>query len=584
MKRKLFLLIAAISAGLISFAQTARLQVIHNAADPAASAVDVYVNGNLFLDDFEFRKATAFQDVPAGVSLTVAIAPSNSSSVADSLISIPLGSLMMGETYVLIANGVVGSGFATNPDGRSITFGLYAVSGAREAAANAGEVDVLVFHGATDAPTVDVVARVSNNELNILDDLAYSDFSSSYLSVTPGSYILDVRDATGSVTVASFYADLSGLAGSSVVVFASGFLNPQNNNNGQPFGLWVALADGTTLPLSPIQSARLQAIHNSADAAAASVDIYVTDAANNELAKLEDVAFRTATAFLDLPSNIPLSFAFAPDNSSSISDAVATIPVGPLTTNEKYIAIANGILSSTGYSPSPAFNLHVFSGAREAAANQGANETDILIYHGSTDAPTVDVAETGVGAGSLVDDISYGEFRGYLTLSVNDYVVTIRDATGTTNVASFSAPLSTLNLADAALCVLASGFLNPANNSNGPAFGLYAALPSGGPLVALPVYNPTGLQSLPSSIHSLAAYPNPASNTLVIEFSIEESADLTARLLDAAGRDVKAPQSFTNGQGGYRIAVDMEDLPRGSYFIHISEPGKAAVVQQVILQ
>ena len=40
-----------------SIAQTTtRLQVIHNAADPSASVVDVYVNGNLAIDDFQFRK------------------------------------------------------------------------------------------------------------------------------------------------------------------------------------------------------------------------------------------------------------------------------------------------------------------------------------------------------------------------------------------------------------------------------------------------------------------------------------------------------------------------------------------------
>ncbi|MBN2682532.1 MAG: DUF4397 domain-containing protein, partial [Bacteroidales bacterium] len=56
-------------------AQTARLQVIHNSADNAAQMVDVYANGALLLDDFAFRTATPFIDVPAGINLQVAIAP-----------------------------------------------------------------------------------------------------------------------------------------------------------------------------------------------------------------------------------------------------------------------------------------------------------------------------------------------------------------------------------------------------------------------------------------------------------------------------------------------------------------------------
>ncbi len=52
------------AAATIGQAATARLQVIHNAADPAAEAVDIYVNGDLFLPGFAFRTASAFVDVP----------------------------------------------------------------------------------------------------------------------------------------------------------------------------------------------------------------------------------------------------------------------------------------------------------------------------------------------------------------------------------------------------------------------------------------------------------------------------------------------------------------------------------------
>ena len=47
------------------------------------------------------------------------------------------------------------------------------------------------------------------------------------------------------------------------------------------------------------QTARVQIIHNSADAAAAEVDIYLDGAI-----AIEDVAFRTATPFIDLPADV----------------------------------------------------------------------------------------------------------------------------------------------------------------------------------------------------------------------------------------------------------------------------------------
>src|SRR6185436_7315227 len=67
-----------------SFGQ-AEIQIIHNAADPAAATVDVYVNGVLTLDDFAFRTATPFLSIPSGIPLDIGVAPGNSSSVNDTL-------------------------------------------------------------------------------------------------------------------------------------------------------------------------------------------------------------------------------------------------------------------------------------------------------------------------------------------------------------------------------------------------------------------------------------------------------------------------------------------------------------------
>ena len=62
------------------FAQTARLQVIHNAADPGAVSVDIYLNGTLLLDNFGFRDATPYIDAPAGTPINIGVAGPNSTS------------------------------------------------------------------------------------------------------------------------------------------------------------------------------------------------------------------------------------------------------------------------------------------------------------------------------------------------------------------------------------------------------------------------------------------------------------------------------------------------------------------------
>ncbi len=512
--------------GCLSFAQTARLQVVHNSPDLAAQTVDVYVNGTIFINDFEFRTASAFTTVPAGVALSIDVAPGNSTSSTQSLYNLTT-TLASGQTYIAIANGIVSATGYTNPS----SFALSVFSLGREAANNPAQTDVLVNHGSPDAPTVDVV-ETSVPAGTIVNDISFPSFA-GYLELPNLDFTLDVRDATGTTTVASYLAPLQtlNLDGAAITVIASGFLNPATNSNGPAFGLWVATAAGgdlIQLPLATEPTARLQVIHNSPDLAASVVDVYV-----NDVLTLNDFAFRTSTPFIDVPAGVALSIDVAPGNSTSSAQSLYNLTT-TLADGETYIAIANGIVSATGYTNPSSFGLSVFAQGREAANNPV--QTDVLVNHGSPDAPTVDVVETSVPAGTIVNDISFPSFAGYLELPNLDFTLDVRDATGTTTVASYLAPLQTLNLDGAAITVIASGFLNPATNSNGPAFGLWVATAAGGNLIPLPLAT------------------DPTARVQVIH----NSPDLAAAVVDVYLNDVLALNDFA-----FRTATPFIDIPAG---------------------
>lgn len=525
-------------------AQTARLQVIHNSADAAASSVDVYLNGSKLLDNFAFRTATRFIDAPAGTPISIAVAPATSSSVADAIYTTTTTLADKG-VYVAVANGIVSASGYSPATG----FGLDVYAMGRETASVSGNTDILVAHGCTDAGKVDV--RGIGNPAPLVNDIDYSQFS-GYLSVPASSdIIINVTTSDGSTIAGSYTAPLStlGLGGKALTVVASGFLDPSKNSGGPAFGLWaVSDTGGNLIELPKNTKAHVQVIHNCADAAAASVDIYAGSA------KLEDVNFRTATGFIPFETATPLTVAIAPASSSSVADAIFTKNLS-LQAGASYIVVADGIVSSSGYSPAPAFDLQVFDKARESGSALG--NTDVLIHHGCTDAPAVDVLS---GATKLSDDLAYTNFAGYLELPNDDYPLAITTADGATVVKRYNAPLKTLSLGGQALTVLASGFLDPSKNSGGPAFGLWAALSSGGALVELPEV-PLSLKSV-STNTELMLYPNPAGNQVWLKGLGKGSWNYN--VMDLSGRS--ALRGVLNNGG----SIDVSALQAGQYFIQLS--------------
>ncbi len=550
------------------YSPVARVQVIHNSADAAAAVVDVWLNETLILDDFEFRTASAFVDVPAETLVTVSIKDPDSQNPFSPLWSQSYN-LDEGGVYVMVAEGIISqTGYAP-----PVAFDVEVYPMGKEVGSDPGKTEVLVHHGSTDAPTVDVY-EIGQGAGSIINDLSYAEFT-DYLPLNTLDYILEIRDETGTTPVAAFRASLQTweLEGQAITVVASGFLDPSANSNGPAFGLWAALADGGDLVELPVYAprARVQVIHNSADLAAASVDVWL----NDDLI-LNDFAFRSASPYIDAPALEEFTISIAGPDSQGPENPIWSKNYN-LLEDATYVLVADGIVSPTGYDPVKPFDLYAFGGGREQALNP--SNTDVLVFHGATDAPTVDVVEVLAGAGTIVDDLSFGEFEDYLPLPTANYSLDIRDAAGTTTVANFAAPLATYNLQGEAIVVLASGFLNPAANSNGPDFGLLAVLADG---TSLMLTNTTGIGESPVDPSSFTIYPNPAIRQANVAFSLDRNDRIVLKISDLAGRTVSSADLGVLQKGAHQARIGIESMPTGIYLLNIESSngvvGKKLVV------
>ncbi len=528
--------------GISTFAQTARVQAIHNCPDPAASTVDIWLNNDILLDNFSYKDASAYIDAPAMVDFDLSITAPDAMDTTNAIFRKTFN-LMSEATYSVVASGGLNETGAT-------AFDLRAYAG-MESASNqgVGEVSVNIIHGSYDAPMVDIY-EVQIPAGLLVNDLSFGDGLDAYLNLPAADFDVQVRTQEG-IVAAQFDVNVTGLDDNAITVLATGYLDPGNGVGDEPFGLIAVLADGTvvTLPSQPVSAARVQVIHNSAATDAAMVDVYLNDGI-----LLDDFEFRTASPFIDAPAGTFFDVSIALPNSVDTTNALYK-ETFILESNMTYIIVASGTIGSGSYSPATPFSLEVIGSARETSQTNG--NVDVLVWHGATDAPAVDVFEVNI-ATTIVNDISYGEYQGYLDLPAASYLLSVRDQSGST-VATYAANL--VGLEDLAISVIASGFLSPDNNNNGAAFGLYVALPAGGELLELD--NVTGISNMDLNLETTIS-PNPFTDAIRIDVVAEDAAIIEYSLVDITGRIIYQNQ-FTANKGNQQINLNAADLNSGFY-------------------
>lgn len=453
----------------ITTAGLARLQFIHNSPDPTLAMIDVYLNNTLMLDNFSFLDATPFDSVSAFPAPTLSIAPSTSTSANEAIANFPLNIVENG-TYVAILNGLSNpANFAPNPDGLATTLSLNVKAGARLVPSDTTKTELLMANGITDAPALDIVAQGSGTLAN---NISYGGLT-DYVALTPAAYKVDVLLGDSTATLTTFDVGLDTLARRAGVLFAAGFQNPAANQNGLPIILVAAFADGKVVEFVSGGFARLQVIHNVADSAAATVDVYF----NNTLL-IDNFTYLDATPFDSVVVVPKAELSVAPKTSLSAAEAFATFNLN-LTQGGTYVAIMNGVLNPANFAPNPdslstALSINIKSGARELPLD--STKTELFVANGTTDSPALAVIAQGLSP--LAASLPYNTFTDYVALTPTATNVDVTTAADTTS------PLARFEMTPDSLkgqvgMLFTSGFLNPATNQNSSELSLFAALATG---------------------------------------------------------------------------------------------------------
>ncbi|MEM6730131.1 MAG: DUF4397 domain-containing protein, partial [Myxococcota bacterium] len=458
---------------------SARVQIVHMAADPDARFVDVWVAGRdganpvRLLDDFEFRTATPYLDVLPGF-YDLAVAPADSAAFSDRFFLVDNAELGAGQSVQVVARGLLTpDDFDTSNGVEALRFTLDLLTNARETDSTLGDgsFEARLLHAATDAPAVDIDALA-------LMDLSYgADTGENYIEISGGRVItFDLNASPDRLRIASYQTSVAGTlpapagvpADLSTLIVASGFIDPASNRAGAPFALHAVLANGTVAALD--LAARLQLFHNAAGVPR--VDVYALAggvvADDSLLATLD---FREATAFATVPSNLPVDLVVAlAGEVAPVANPVITVPMVALGAGTANRVVAVGD-ASAGEGAAAAPTLVVLNNSIEAPMDP--EQLAVQVFHGVPDALAIDffaeLVHRGVPEGDPIEfGLSFAEASNPFPLAANDYVITVT-ANAETQALDRASLLGEDDAGESVL-LAASGFVTPENDE--PEFAL----------------------------------------------------------------------------------------------------------------
>jgi uncharacterized protein DUF4397/type IX secretion system substrate protein len=545
----------------IYVAPSADMQFIHNAADPSVSEVDVYVDDVLVADNFAFRTATAFLGIPASKEVTIGLAAATSTSSTEALITHKV-TPENGQSYTMMFHGVVDTNaFLDNPFGASIALTSLRTDSAKLVSAANDKIEINSIHGVTDGMPMDITVR---GQGLFLDNINY-DEQSRYKSKSLVNGVFDVTPFDDQMAImGSYRVDLRPYGGESGVLFISGFLSPEPNQNGSELGLFLALTDGTVIefPKEDERFATLQIINNVPDPNQPVLDVWIGDEPFGD-----DLGYLTATDFREIRADEELTISIASHESIDPGSSYIQRKYS-FAENTANVILINGVVNSAGFEPNPdgkSITLEMLVRNDVRLQSLSPMELDFIFAAGVPDAPTMDFVI--LQGAPLFENMAYNDMSDYLSLPESNYTFDFsRSGAATDILARFDGDIS--DLGGLSTLVFTTGFYDTTSNHQGPSIGFFAAFPNGSvvPFDKLEIVSAENLAAAPEALE-LNVYPNPAQVSTVINYSLGKPTNVDFKVFDRLGRVHVSIEAGLQSPGSHSIPINIANLSPGAYIV-----------------
>jgi len=578
MSRFLSLLFFVCVAGLSLQAQTSFVTFLHNSPDPDLRAVDLYITQagiTSKVEDVAFQAADNLNSVAifGDLELIIGVAPSNSVSMGD-VIAEHAFTPTPDMGYMATMHGVkTPTNYAANPDGKATKLQItsYAVENTNN---DPNKTAVFFFQGATDLEKCDFWIR--GGAKVAAANIAFSERNTTATVVDRKVFTIDcTKPGDKSKVLASFSVDFASLANTVVVCAVSGFKTLEDNNKStDTLALLSVLEDGRVVR-SPLmagsQTCRVQLVHAAADPALTQVDVYIngTKAADN-------LAFRKATGFTPVIANSPISIGFAPATSTGYKDTLLTITLDPLRPSRLYTIVASGVADTSKFAKNPSgvytgVRLSVLDGALEQSS---PGKTSVRAGHSVTDGPVVSIVSSKT---TYVSKAKYTDLTpSYAEVEPGIDTLWITDSEG----AKIKGYVCDLRGSNRATVALATGFITPSANNNGPALKLILIDANGNVNASAEEVEPGGNTSVQEDAlitRGWSVGPNPATNTLAARIPAGNLVgDLSYWLTNTAGEQV-ASGIISQVNGLYELNLSVSAVPQGAYSLGFTSKNGSAI-------